>query len=215
MTDQLNHISQMIVSYTEQVERYESLSTWCALCSMLAILAVMMFNVSLILKGAGKCGYEGERYHLIVSGLFLTIPTITTLYLYIFAINMRKVALFRGYLSFLESQWNRMAGDDRMLFDLGIMDQFFSMETFPVNGLGPAVMILFLLLSLVLGFGLAGYFCNKLQKSSLKRGMRLLICIVGIVCVLFNGLCCYYLATNDSVVKAAFDYCENRASWND
>lgn len=104
--------------------------------------------------------------------------------MYIFAMNMRKVAFFRGYLSFLESQWNRLAGDDRMLFDLGIMNQFFSMETFPVNGLGPAVMVLFLLVSLILGFGLAGYFSNKLQNSLLKRGMRLLICIVGIMCVI-------------------------------
>ncbi len=206
--DKLNDIAQMINSYTEQIERYESLSTWCALLTIICILAVLIFTSSLIVKNNGRSDCGKEKYYLILSGLFLTIPSITTLYLYTFAMNMRKVALFRGYLSFLESQWNAMADSKMMLFDLQIIDQFFSPQTFLVNGLGPVVMTLFLVLSAVLGFGLSFYFTCKLQNSTSKKGMKLLICVLGFVCILFNGICCYYLTTNASVAKTVFENCQ-------
>lgn len=123
--------------------------------------------------------------------------------------NMRKVALFRGYLSFLENQWNAMADSEVMLFNSRIIDKFFSMQAFPVNGLGPAVMTLFLVLSAVIGFGLSFYFACKIQSSKAKKGIKLLTCVLGIVCILFNGICCYYLTTNDSVVKAVIEACRN------
>lgn len=206
--DGLNNLVQMIGYYTEQIERYESLSTWCALFSIVCIMAVIMFAFSLILKNSSKSECEKERYYSVLAGLFLMIPSITTLYLYIFAMNMRKVALFRGYLGFLENQWNTLANSDMMLFDLQIIEKYFSAKAFWVNGLGPAVMTLFLAISAITGFGLAAYFAHKLQKSVIKRALKLLICILGIVCVLFNGLCCYYLCINDSVVKAVITCCE-------
>lgn len=206
--DRLNDIVQMIVTYTEQIERYESLSTWCALLTIICILAVFIFTASLIVKNNGRsdCGREG--YNLVLSGLFLTIPSITTLYLYTFAMNMRKVALFRGYLSFLENQWNAIADSEMMLFDSRIINKFFSSQTFLVNGLGPAVMTVFLVLAVVLGFGLSFYFACKLQNTTAKKGMKLLTCVLGIVCILFNGICCYYLTTNDSVVKEVLEDCQ-------
>lgn len=210
--DRLNDITQMIGFYTEQIERYESLSTWCALLIIICILAVLMFAGSLIVKNNGKNDCDREKYNLILSGLFLTIPSITTLYLYTFAMNMRKVALFRGYLSFLEKQWNTMAGAEMMLFDSQIIDKFFSPQAFPVNGLGPAVMSLFLVLSAVLGFGLCFYFTCKVQSPTVRKSMKLLACVLGIACILFNGLCCYYLTTNDSVVKAVLEDCQTELS---
>lgn len=206
--DRLNDIVQMISSYTEQIERYESLSTWCALLTIMCILAVLFFAGSLIVKRNGKKDRDREGYNLILSGLFLIIPSITTLYLYIFAMNMRKVALFRGYLSFLENQWNDMAGVEVMLFDARIINKFFSPQAFLVNGLGPVVMTLFLALSVALGFGLSFYFVCKLQNSTAKKGMKILICVLGIVCILFNGICCYFLTTNDSVVKSVLEDCQ-------
>lgn len=205
--DRLNDIAQMIGLYTEQIERYESLSTWSALLTIICILVVLIFIGFLIMKNRGRnnCGWEGND--LIFSGLFLTIPSITTLYLYTFAMNMRKVALFRGYLSFLENQWNEITGDRIMLFDCQIINKFFSPQVFLVNGLGPAVMGLFLVLSVMLGFGLSFYFTCRIQNMLVKKGMKVLICILGIVCILFNGVCCYYLTTNDSAVKEVIEDC--------
>ncbi|MDE7445111.1 MAG: hypothetical protein K2N15_05315 [Lachnospiraceae bacterium] len=206
--DRLNDMAQMISSYTEQIERYESLSTWCALLTIICILAVLIFAGSLVVKNHDRIECSREGYNLILSGLFLTIPSITTLYLYTFAMNMRKVALFRGYLSFLENQWNVMADSEMMLFDSRIINKFFSPQAFLVNGLGPVVMTVFMVISVFLGLGLSFYFACRLQNSTVKRGMKLLICVWGIVCILFSGICCYYLTVNDSVVKEVFEECQ-------
>lgn len=205
--DMLSDVAQMIVTYTEQLERYEALSTWCALLTVICILAVIIFAVSLIVKGRNGKDTDREGYHFVLTCLFLTIPSITTLYLYIFAMNMRKVALFRGYLGFLENQWNVLAGSDIMRFNLQIIDRYFSPQVFPVNGLGPAVMALFLALSLVFGFGMAIHFASRLQTPAMKRGLKLLTCVLGVICLLFNGMCCYYLTTNDAVLHSVLESC--------
>lgn len=206
--DMLNDVAQMIDSYTGQIERYESLSTWCAVFTVICIFAVILFAGSLIVKSSDRRDGNRDGYHFVLTCLFLTIPSITTLYLYIFAMNMRKVALFRGYLGFLENRWNVLAGSNTMLFDLQIIDQFFSPKVFPVNGLGPAVMALFLALSFVFGFGMAMYFAGRLWNLAARKGLKLLICVLGIVCLLFDGICCYYLTTNDAVVKSVLESCE-------
>lgn len=205
--DMLSDVAQMIVTYTEQLERYEALSTWCALLTVICILAVIIFAGSLIVKGRNGKDTDREGYHFVLTCLFLTIPSITTLYLYIFAMNMRKVALFRGYLGFLENQWNVLAGSDIMRFNLQIIDRYFSPQVFPVNGLGPAVMALFLALSLVFGFGMAIHFASRLQTPAMKRGLKLLTCVLGVICLLFNGMCCYYLTTNDAVLHSVPESC--------
>lgn len=209
--DRLNDVAQMIGFYMEQIERYESLSTWCALLTIICILVVLIFAGTVLIKNSDKSEYNKAGNNLILSGMFLIIPSIVTLYLYVFTMNMRKVALFRGYLSFLENQWNAMAGGKIMLFDSLIINKFFSPQSFLVNGLGPAVMVLFLVLSAVLGYGLSFYFACKVQKSKIKNGMKLLICVLGIACVLFNGLCCFYLVSNDSVVKAVIEDCQTNS----
>lgn len=205
--DMLSDVAQMIATYTEQLERYEALSTWCALLTVICILAVIIFAGSLIVKGRNGKDTDREGYHFVLTCLFLTIPSITTLYLYIFAMNMRKVALFRGYLGFLENQWNVLAGSDIMRFNLQIIDRYFSPQVFPVNGLGPAVMALFLALSLVFGFGMAIHFAGRLQTPAMKRGLKLLTCVLGVICLLFNGMCCYYLTTNDAVLHSVLESC--------
>lgn len=202
-----NDVAQMIAVYTEQLERYETLSTWCALLTVICILTVIIFAGSLIVKGSGGQDVDREGYHFVLTCLFLTIPSIATLYLYIFAMNMRKVALFRGYLGFLENRWNALAGSGMMRFDLQIIDRYFSAKAFPVNGMGPAVMMLFLALSFVFGFGMAIHFAGRLRTTALRKGLKLLTCVLGVVCLLFNGMCCYYLTTNDAVVNSVLESC--------
>ena len=207
MANKTTDIIEVINSYTNQIERYENLSTWFAAFCVACILAVIVIAAFLILKRE-KSKHGIETYNIILSGIFLTIPSITTLYLYVFAMNMRKVALYRGYLGFLERQWNSIAGADIMLFDEKIMGTFFSLRSFLVNGLGPVVMAVFIVISMVLGFGLSIYFQRKLKESVLKKILKLLFCVLLMVCVLFNGLCTYYLSINESVTEAVIDYRE-------
>ena len=45
-----------------------------------------------------------------------------------------------------------------MIFDRKIMGSFFTIRSFLVNGLGPVSMAVFIVISMVLGFGLTIYF---------------------------------------------------------
>lgn len=209
MADKTDNIIQMIVSYTDQIERYENSSTWCAAFSVTFILLVAMMAIALITK-RNKEGDNKTIYNGMLSALFLTIPSIITLYLYVFAMNTRKVALYRGYLSFLEERWNSLAEADIMLFDSGVIKNFYSFPAFPVNGLGPVVLALFILLFVVLSFGLSRYFGKQLKSGKTKSTLKSLWCILMIICVLFNGLCIYCLSTNDFATESVINYCEEQ-----
>lgn len=205
--DQANGIIWMIGSYTDQIERYERLSTWFAAFSMMCIMAVLLIAVALTLRRNRDGGGNSSFYCLVLSGLFLFIPTIATLFLYVFAMNMRKVAMYRGYLSFLEERWNTLTGTESMFFDSGIVKEFFSFQSFSVNGLGPVVMSIFIVLTFAVGFGLSIHFLLKLGSSKTRVRMTILLSVLLVICVLFSGLCAYYLSVNDSVMASVLEYC--------
>lgn len=98
-----------------------------------------------------------------------------------------------------------------MLFSSKVMGRFFSFQSFLVNGLGPVVMAFFVALALILGFGLSVYFLRRLPASRMKETVKILLCAVIAMCVFFNGLCVYYLSTNDAVVTDVIAYCEEMA----
>lgn len=205
--ERANGIIRMIDSYTVQIERYENLSTWFAAFSMICVMAVLLAATVLILRRNRDDSGNRSFYHLILSGLFLLIPIIATLYLYVFAMNMRKVAMFRGYLSFLEEQWNVLTGMEVMLFDGEIVKELFSFQSFLVNGLGPVVMSVFIVLTFVVGFGLSIHFLRRIAPSKTRTRMTVLLSVLLVVCVLFSGLCAYYLSVNDSVMASVTEYC--------
>lgn len=208
MSDKTNDIVQMIDSYTNQIERYENISTWFAAFSVICILGVIIMAIFLLVRYRNEDDQNRSLYDCILSAIFLIIPSITTLYLYVFSMNMRKVALYRGYLSFLEQRWNVLAGEEVMLFDSQVIKEFFSFNSFLVNGMGPVVMAVFIIFSIVIGFGMSIHFVKKLKQSKIKNVLRIMLCVVTIVCILFDGLCTYYLSTNDNVTRSVVEYCE-------
>lgn len=212
MSDRTDNIAQMIEVYTQQIERYENLSTWYAAFVVVCVLAIIAMAIFLILNRKKQDNGSREIYNASLSGIFLLIPSITTLYLYVFSMNMRKVALYRGYLAFLEEQWNSLEGLEIMLFDGEIIKRFFPIQNFLVNGLGPVVMAVFIILSLIIGFGLSIYFEKQLKASKIKKSLQLLLGILIIVCVLFDGICTYYLTNNDYTTDAVVNYCEKAVS---
>ena len=201
-------IIQMIDSYTDQIERYESLSTRFAAFSMTCIMVVLLIAVALLLRRNRDENRNGPFYDIVLSGLFLLIPTITTLFLYVFAMNMRKVAMYRGYLSFLEEQWNALVGAETMLFDEEIVREFFSFHSFLVNGLGPAVMSAFIVLAFVIGFGISVHFLRKIESAKARIRMAVLLSVLLVICVSFSVMCAYYLSINDSVMMQVIKYCQ-------
>lgn len=209
MSDKAEGIIQMISSYTDQIERYENTITWCAVfsvaCMLLIIIAAAEFIVKRSKEGDNRTCYDG-----ILSGLFLTIPPITTLFLYVFSMNTRKVALYRGYLGFLEQKWNSLMEADIMFFDMDIMKVFYSFPSFLVNGIGPAVLTVFIILFFTVGFIMSMYFWRQMKSGKMKSMMRLLRCVVLIICILFDALCVYSLSTNDYASESVMEYCEQQ-----
>lgn len=202
-----DNLVKMIGLYTNQIEKYEAMSTWFAAFSIGCVAAFLTFAAAFIVRKYKEGGNTGI-YDSIISGIFLAIPPVTTLYLYVFAMNMRKVALYRGFLCFLENMWNDIAGKNILLFDAHIMTEFYSPGNFLVNGAGPVVMALFVIFSAVIGFGMSASFRRKLPDSKVKRGLSIISACLGVVCILFAGICCYYLSINESVTRAVVSYCE-------
>ena len=207
MIEQTSDMIKIIQSYTDQITHYEILSTWYAAFCAICIFSALVLALWIALQRRNAAG-TGKLHTVALSGAFLVIPVITTLYLYTFSMNMRKVAMYRGYLSFLEHRWNALAQADILLFDSELVRRFFSFDSFYVNGLGPAVMAVFVVLTLVLGFGLSLRFLRQLPSSREKRILQILVGILVVICVSFNGLCTYYLSTNDQVVESVIAYCE-------
>ncbi len=205
--EKLNDIAEMITTYTDQIERYECLSTWYAAFSAACIVLLFGCAVHLILQRDKKEDGKRTFYNGIIASIFMFIPTIVTLYLYVFAMNMRKVALYRGYLNFLETQWNVLSGLDIMQFDKTVISDYFSFQSFLVNGLGPAVMAIFIILTFTIAFGLSAFYLKKMESSKIKALLTGLLCILLAVCISFSGLCTYYLSINDSVVESVTNHC--------
>lgn len=199
MKTEVNEIVQLIIEYTRQVEKYENVSTYYSAICLGGIWATILFISYLLVRRQKEA--TQEMYDKAISALCLLPPVITTLYLYTFAMNMRKVAMFRGYLGYLENVWKSLADYPVTSFDQELVTQFLGAKSFPVNGWGPAVMGIFVILSLVIGFRLSAYFGHKVTSSEFKKWQKIFFYILLIVCVLFDIICVYYLSINDSVVN--------------
>ena len=198
MKTELNEIVQLIIEYTGQVEKYENLSTYYSAICLGGIWATMLFIIYLLVRRQKET--VQEIYDKAISTLCLLPPIITTLYLYTFAMNMRKVAMFRGYLGYLENLRNSLADYSITAFDQELVAQFLGAESFPINGLGPVVMGIFVILSVVIGFRLSAYFGKKVTSSEFTKWQKIIYYVLLIVCVLFDILCVYYLSINDRVI---------------
>lgn len=198
MKTELNEIVQLIIEYTGQVEKYENLSTYYSAICLGGIWATMLFIVYLLVRRQKET--VQEIYDKAISALCLLPPIITTLYLYTFAMNMRKVAMFRGYLGYLENLRNSLADYSITAFDQELVAQFLGAKSFPINGLGPVVMGIFVILSVVIGFRLSAYFGKKVTSSEFTKWQKIIYYVLLIVCVLFDILCVYYLSINDRVI---------------
>lgn len=209
MSDKAEGIIQMIRSYTDQIERYENTITWCAVFSVACMLLIIIMVAEFIVK-RNKESNNRTCYDGILAGLFLTIPPIITLFLYVFSMNTRKVALYRGYLGFLEQEWNSLMKADIMFFDISIMKDFYLFPSFLVNGIGPVILSVFIILFFALGFIMSMYFLRQMKSSKMKSMLKLLQYVILIICVLFDGLCVYSLSTNDYVSESVIEYCEQQ-----
>ena len=153
-----------------------------------------------------------------ISLLFLIIPMIVMLYLYVFSMQCRKVAIYRGYLWYLEDELNKKI-ETKVLFDNGIVDKFIggfpptalSPEQFLTNRLGPVVMGMFVLGIYIVSFAFADYFSNwkveRMWGSRFYRYYRFWFLLLLLACSGFSLVCMYDLCVNGTVVEEVHRYC--------
>lgn len=205
MNVEVSDIVQLIVEYTRQVEKYENISTYYAAICLGGIWATALFIACLLVRRQKVSAQE--IYNKVISALCLLPPAIATLYLYTFAMNMRKVAMYRGYLGYLENLRDSLSDFPVMGFDKELVAQFLGAGSFPVNGLGPAVMGIFVMICVVISFGLSAYFGREVTSPIFKKWQKVIFYILLIVCVLFDILCVYYLSINDQIVDEVIKQC--------
>ena len=198
MKTEVGEIVQLIIEYTRQVEKYENVSTYYSAICLGGILITVFFIICLLVQRQKETAQE--MYDKAISAVCLVPPAITTLYLYTFAMNMRKVAMFRGYLGYLENIWKSLSDYSVVAFDQELTAQFLGVKNFPVNGWGPAVMGICVILSVVIGFYLSACFGQKVGSSEFRKWQKIIFYVLLIVCVLFDIMCVYYLSTNERIV---------------
>lgn len=69
-------------------------------------------------------------------------------------------------------------------------------------------MAVFIIFSIVIGFGMSIHFVKKIRQSKIKNVLKTMLCVVAVVCILFDGLCTYYLSTNDNITRSVVEYSE-------
>lgn len=199
MKTEINEIIQLIMEYTRQIEKYESVSTYYSAVCLGWIWATTLFIVYLLVRRQKES--EQGIYDKTLSVLCLMPPAVATLYLYTFAMNMRKVAMFRGYLGYLENLRNSLADVSVTSFDQEVVTSFLGVGSFSVNACGPTVMGIFVILSLTVGFRLSACFGQKVVSSEFKKWQKIIFYVLLIVCVLFDLMCVYYLSINGTVAE--------------
>ena len=104
---------KQISLYTMQLEEYDRLSANYMLICVGFVLVILLAVAFLLIKGtfnSQKISSKSDNNSGIIALLFLTIPMITVLYMYVFSMQCRKVAIYRGYLGYLEDQLSNKIG---------------------------------------------------------------------------------------------------------
>lgn len=205
-------IVEQIKEYTSQLELYERTSTYYSAVCMIAVIILIGIIVQIIIRLAKDHQYSqndkcNSACYKILPVLFLMIPSIAELYLYTFAMNMRKVAMYRGYLSFLENKLNHLTGSETALFDSKLVDRFLSPDHFFTNGIGPVAMGSFLIAAILGSFIFAIYYTRLINDGMYKKIMKLCIICSALMTMIFDSIYIYSLSINGNIVKEVGQFC--------
>lgn len=157
-----------------------------------------------------------------ISCMFLCFPPLVTLFLYIFSMSSRKVAVYRGYLMYLEKMISKRTSK-YISFDDTVVREFIDGNIgqaicygaddniLLTNCLGPLVMLLFVIGILFVGFRFAYYFSNweneEKNNTVFFKNFSFLFYALIFICILFSVVCMIDLATNGEIMKAVRDFC--------
>lgn len=176
-----------------------------------------------------KTPYRGHRFsrsfvkemaniNRAISILFLLFPAIEIILLYVTTISCKKVALYRGYLMWLEDELGHTTSlgfsfNKRIIDDVFCISHTLSNDsdshTFFTFYAGFFVMLLTITLVLLLSFRFSSYYSNieqeRLWGTIFSRWYRGTFPIYAIICVVFNAICIFDLANNNETTKRVYE----------
>lgn len=206
---------EQISLYTEQLEAYDRgqgdaimacITFGGVLISIVISLFVDKKNINKIVRGENSL--KGKR---IMAILFLIVPSITTLSLYIFSMQCRRVAFFRGYLRYLEEELSKRV-EVPLLFNNRIAGKFFG-ECI-TNIVGPWIMICFVLAIMGVGVVLVWRYSTFIKEEKqeekrwcLKFGYYFLFRILPGICIVACIVFISDLWSNSFVAEEVYQYC--------
>lgn len=209
---------EQISLYSDQLEEYDRANSSFVMTCIAFWGVIFGIVITLLARRKDKGGKaisneKNMQVDKALSMLFLTLPAIMTLCLYVFCIQCRRVAFFRGYLRYLEEEISKRI-EVPLLFNDGIVGKF--LGEFYTNRFGPVVMIAFIFAIIAAGLVFsyryskdisqwAGTSC--IQKMVYYFVLRVLPIISIAACALFT----YDLLINDRIVEEVYQYCILRA----
>lgn len=204
-TENIESLTLLLVMYSEQLEEYDR-SNGVFVITCISFCGVVLGIAITLVTGAK----EIKRPNLALAAVFALLPSIMTLCLYVFSMQCRRVAIFRGYLAYLEEKLSNLTGVP-MIFNREVVPKFFG--EFLTNICGPVVMILFIILLFIVSIWLCAYFAKSPKVISkagcgVKAG-RAILWILFALCIVFCVICAFDLATNDPVPGKVYEFCIN------
>lgn len=116
----MDEMINLISSYTSELESLD-LANQNHITTCLGLILVVIGAIA-TMAGIAKKGNTSPSIYKSISGLFMTIPVISTLYVAILTMNTRKVAVYRGYLIYLEQEYNKNSDAIRQRLNTSALD---------------------------------------------------------------------------------------------
>jgi len=201
MENSAQDIISLIVSYTSELEALDQLNnTYLMTCIGVvgAILGIIATAFSM-----GKGNFKTQLYRM-VPFLFLSIPVVGCAFLCVVTLNCRKVAMYRGYLAYLETTYNKIEGNIPQYYNTNTQ-QFLSKWWFNnpngsmMNRMIDIAFVFLIIILLVLCFYFAAKTCKNADgygSKSLKKYFPIIYAFVLIGCIVICATSCYDLLIN-------------------
>ena len=196
-------LMQAIVLYTTQLEDYDKDNITAGM-SCIGFIGLIITAVGAVLASSKEENSSFSNQAIAIVLLF--VPEMFILFLYNFAMANRRSAIFRGYLMFLEEVLNKELGADYMLFNQQLIPK--QLSSFSVNTNGPIVLAVFIVVFMILFFGLSCYFAWRSESGTFFWTYYVFFIIFAISCIICSCWYGAYLRTNGAVIDNAKATCE-------
>lgn len=221
--DKIDVLTELLATYTSQMEQYERLSTdFSITCVGFIGVLIGVLITALSIAFRTDANNRGRKIiYRLVSVVLMIIPCFSILFFYVFSMNCRKVAIYQGYMTYLEGVINDNICGDYIIHNSKLVDNFLA-EGFPTNRFGGIVMIIVFILVIGASVAFSIYFyklANEINNTgaggNVKTGKLfkilyiiafVLICVMVLV---FGSILMCDLLHNDDVRHNVTEFCIN------